>query len=105
MIANINKFSLPENVEFCTKCVISNQRPSTVIELKHNQVDYAEEGKVILETIQEDPPKEKKERNRCQFIKGNGKQCRQTGKESQSGGPIIDGYCRYHRPETISKPK
>ena len=37
MIANINKFSLPENVEFCTKCVISNQRPSTVIELKHKQ--------------------------------------------------------------------
>tara|TARA_B100000902_G_C27005187_1_gene761869 strand:- start:190 stop:435 length:246 start_codon:yes stop_codon:yes gene_type:complete len=75
-----------------------------VIELKHNQVDYAEEGKIVLETIQEDPPKEKKDRNRCQFIKGNGKQCRQTGKESQSGGPIINGYCRYHRPETISKP-
>ena len=31
-----SKFGLPNNVEFCTKCVISNQRPSSEIEFKHN---------------------------------------------------------------------
>ena len=29
-------FGLPEKVYFCKKCVISNQRPSTTIEQKHN---------------------------------------------------------------------
>ncbi len=29
-------WGLPEKVEFCKKCVISNQRPATIIELKHN---------------------------------------------------------------------
>ena len=70
-----------------------------VIELEHNQVNYTGDGTIILETIEEEPPSEKKVRERCQFIKKNGKQCRQTGKETQSGGPIIDGYCNYHRPE------
>ena len=28
-------YGLPENVEFCKKCVISNQRPSSTIEQKH----------------------------------------------------------------------
>lgn len=35
--------------------------------------------------------------DRCKFIKKDGKQCRQRGKPSQSGGPIINGYCSYHR--------
>ena len=35
--------------------------------------------------------------DRCIFIKKDGKQCRQRGKPSQSGGPIINGYCSYHR--------
>ena len=26
------KYGLPPNVEFCKKCVISNQRPSSIIE-------------------------------------------------------------------------
>ena len=35
--------------------------------------------------------------NRCQAIKRNGKQCNQCGKENQKGGPIINGYCNYHK--------
>lgn len=31
------KWGLPESVEFCTRCVISNQRPSTVVEHEHNK--------------------------------------------------------------------
>ena len=33
---------------------------------------------------------------RCRAIKGNGKQCRQRNKPKQTGGAIIDGYCKYH---------
>jgi len=33
---------------------------------------------------------------RCQFIKKNGKQCRQKNKPNQNGGEIIHGYCTYH---------
>src|SRR3990167_2852260 len=29
------KFGLPENVEFCQLCVMSNQRPISAIELQH----------------------------------------------------------------------
>lgn len=29
------KYGLPENVEFCQSCVMSNQRPTSVVELKH----------------------------------------------------------------------
>ena len=32
-------YGLPENVLFCKKCVISNQRPSSVIEFKHQSKD------------------------------------------------------------------
>jgi superfamily II helicase len=32
-----NFLGLPEKVEFCKKCVISNQRPSSVIEFKNKQ--------------------------------------------------------------------
>ena len=34
---------------------------------------------------------------RCTYIKKNKKQCRQCGKPTQSGGPIINGRCKYHR--------
>ena len=34
---------------------------------------------------------------RCLFIKRKGKQCRQKGLLNQSGGEIINGYCKYHR--------
>lgn len=34
---------------------------------------------------------------RCSHIKYNGKQCRQRGAPTQSGGPIINGKCKYHR--------
>ena len=73
-----------------------------VIEQEHNQVDYTEDGEVKLEKVEEPVKPEKKEkvvRERCQFIKKGGKQCRQSGKPSQSGVPIINGYCLYHRPK------
>ena len=28
-------YGLPENVEFCKRCVISNQRPASAVEFKH----------------------------------------------------------------------
>jgi N-acetyl sugar amidotransferase len=31
------KYGLPKDVVFCKKCVISNQRPTTTLEVKHNQ--------------------------------------------------------------------
>ena len=31
------KWGLPEEVEFCKQCVVSNQRPSTVVEYKHGK--------------------------------------------------------------------
>ena len=72
-----------------------------VIEQEHNQVDYTEDGEVKLEKVEEPVKPEKKTlvRERCKFIKKGGKQCRQSGKPNQSGGPIIDGYCSYHRPK------
>lgn len=33
---------------------------------------------------------------RCLAIKNTGTRCRQRGKENQSGGEIINGYCSYH---------
>jgi N-acetyl sugar amidotransferase len=30
-------YGLPEDVKFCTKCVMSNQRPTSAIEFKHNK--------------------------------------------------------------------
>ncbi len=54
-----------------------------VIEQEHNQVDYTEDGEVKLEKVEEPVKPEKKEkvvRERCQFIKKGGKQCRQSGK-------------------------
>ena len=30
------KYGLPEKVVFCSKCVISNQRPSSEVEFRHN---------------------------------------------------------------------
>ena len=32
-------FGLPQNVKFCKKCVISNQRPSSTIEFKTSKND------------------------------------------------------------------
>ena len=30
------KYGLPKHIEFCTKCCISNQRPSSAVEFEHN---------------------------------------------------------------------
>lgn len=31
------KYGLPDQVEFCTRCVISNQRPNSAVEFEHNK--------------------------------------------------------------------
>ena len=31
-----SNFGLPEDVKFCNECVISNQRPVTLVETKHS---------------------------------------------------------------------
>ena len=33
-------YGLPAKVQYCKKCVISNQRPSSVIEFKHQSQDH-----------------------------------------------------------------
>lgn len=44
------KYGLPQKVEFCKKCVISNQRPNSTVEYKHTQgskkvtIHFDEEG-------------------------------------------------------------
>ena len=30
------KFGLPSDIKFCSKCIISNQRPNSAIEFNHN---------------------------------------------------------------------
>jgi hypothetical protein len=37
------------------------------------------------------------ELNRCQAIKKNNKQCKQTNKLNKNNCEIIDGYCKYHK--------
>ena len=32
---DIAKYGLPNDIKYCSKCVISNQRPNTTIEFKH----------------------------------------------------------------------
>ena len=39
---NFSLYGLPEEIKFCKKCVISNQRPSSVVEFK-NTVDQKKE--------------------------------------------------------------
>ena len=34
---NQTKFGLPEDVQFCKQCVMSNQRPSSSIEFRHTK--------------------------------------------------------------------
>ena len=35
-------YGLSEEVEFCNRCVISNQRPSSTVEFKHRQTEEKE---------------------------------------------------------------
>ena len=35
MNKNISMYGLPEKVEFCSKCVMTNQRPRSVVEFKN----------------------------------------------------------------------
>jgi len=35
----VAKYGLPENVQFCSRCVISNQRPSSVVEFSASKAD------------------------------------------------------------------
>ena len=87
---------------------------SEVIEQEHTDIDYDSDGECIKivdhkeeqikdnkeeEQIKDNKEEEQiKDKNkRCLAIKTNGKQCRQTGKPTQSGGAIINGYCCFHR--------
>ena len=97
---------------------------SEVIEQEHTDIDYNSDGECIKivdhkeeqikdnkeeqikdhkdnkeEQIKDNKEEEQiKDKNkRCLAIKTNGKQCRQTGKPTQSGGAIINGYCCFHR--------
>ena len=36
MKKNVSMYGLPEKVVFCSKCVMSNQRPQSVVEFKNN---------------------------------------------------------------------
>ena len=36
MSKNFSMYGLPENVVFCSKCVMSNQRPKSVVEFKNS---------------------------------------------------------------------
>ena len=36
MSNNFSMYGLPEEVVFCSKCVMSNQRPQSVVEFKNN---------------------------------------------------------------------
>ena len=35
MMKNFSLYNLPDKVEYCKKCVVSNQRPSSVIEFEN----------------------------------------------------------------------
>ena len=77
---------------------------SEVIEQEHTDIDYDSDGECIKivdhkeEQIKDNKEEQIKDKNkRCLAIKTNGKQCRQTGKPTQSGGAIINGYCCFHR--------
>ena len=39
MNKNFSLYGLPEKIKFCKKCVISNQRPSSVVEFKNKNQD------------------------------------------------------------------
>ena len=86
-----------------TSNIEENKEDFGVIEQDYSHVDYNENGdhKFIIDGKKENIEKLNKlptnNRKRCKFIKKNGKQCRQSGKENQSGGEIINGYCNYHR--------
>ena len=36
-LTNVTKYGLPNNIKYCEKCVISNQRPNTTVEFKHTE--------------------------------------------------------------------
>ena len=49
MKKNYALWGLPEEVKFCRSCVISNQRPNSVVEMKNQNIDkktieFNEEG-------------------------------------------------------------
>ena len=35
--SSVTKYGLPADVKYCKTCVISNQRPNTTVEFKHNE--------------------------------------------------------------------
>ena len=75
--------------------------PNTGLRLRYDVmqcIDASNNGDIQLFDINRDISKRLDIYNeRCCHIKSNGKQCRQMGKLKQSGGPIINGKCKYHR--------
>jgi hypothetical protein len=42
------KFGLPAEVKFCKKCVISNQRPITLVETKHTKEQKKKKLRILI---------------------------------------------------------
>ena len=75
--------------------------PNTGLRLRYDVmqcIDASNNGDIQLFDINRDISNRLDIYNeRCCHIKSNGTQCRQMGKPKQSGGPIINGKCKYHR--------
>ena len=85
LLKKTNYLGLPEKVKFCSKCVISNQRPSSVVEFKNKEdgvkptIDFNEQGVCSACEYQEIKHKEidwvKREKELvklCDKYRGNG---------------------------------
>ena len=75
--------------------------PNTGLRLRYDVmqcIDASNNGDIQLFDINRDISNRLDIYNeRCCHIKSNGTQCRQMGKPKQSGGPIINGKCKYHK--------
>ena len=76
-------FGLPREVQFCKRCVISNQRPSSVVELKNT-------GKERKPTIAFD---EEGVCSACRFAESKANTIDWTGRERE----LIDLFDRHRR--------
>ena len=50
------KYGLPQEVKFCKKCVISNQRPNSEVEFQHNKTTNKKTILLATHHINEIPP-------------------------------------------------
>lgn len=77
--------------------IISSQQKKKQLEQDKEIVNNSLSKEEIIDKTKNNIRLEIKFPNRCQAIKKNGTQCKQCGKETQGGGPIINGYCNYHK--------